>query len=61
MLSPNCFKNKCRARIFGEGFNRKTMRKEGGIEEGERVFFFCKYVVEEKRREKERERERERE
>ena len=35
------------------------MRKEGGIEEGERVFFF-KYVVEEKRIEKERERERER-
>ena len=35
------------------------MRKEGGIEEGERFFF--KYVVEEKGIEKERERERERE
>ena len=36
------------------------MRKKGGIEEGERVFFF-KYVVEETRIEKEREKERERE
>ena len=36
------------------------MRKKGGIEEGERVFFF-KYVVEKKRIEREREREKERE
>ena len=46
--------------MSGPGFRRgntKTMRKKGGIEEGERVFFF-KYVVEEKRIEKERERER---
>ena len=40
--------------------NTKTMRKKGGIEDGERVFFF-KYVVEKKRTEKEREREGERE
>ena len=35
------------------------MRKKGGIEEVEKVFF--KYVVEEKRIEKEREKEKERE